>query len=144
MEWLVSIDDLDHFAEQFWTLLNRARVFAFHGEMGAGKTTLISALCRYKGTEDVTGSPTFSIINQYVSRDGQIIYHMDLYRLKDEEEVMGAGVDDCINSDAICMVEWPEKAPYLFDEATVHVFIEVVSATQRKIRIGEDPLSHLN
>lgn len=144
MEWLVSIDELDHFAAQFWASCNHARVFAFHGEMGAGKTTLISALCRYKGTEDVTGSPTFSIINQYVSRDGQIIYHMDLYRLKDEEEVMGAGVDDCINSDAICMVEWPEKAPYLFDEATVHVFIEVVSATQRKIRIGEDPLSHLN
>jgi len=133
MELKVTLDHLDEFAAQFWQAANGAKVFAFHGQMGAGKTTLISYLCHYKGTQDVTGSPTFSIINEYKLDEGQKIYHIDLYRLKDEEEVIQAGVEDCVYSGAVCMIEWPEKAPHLFDEETVHVFIEAVSEKERRV-----------
>ncbi len=133
MEFVINIEQLDEFAAKFWDLVKDARVFAFHGEMGAGKTTIISALCHYKGTKDVTGSPTFSIVNEYLDGNGQKIYHIDLYRLKDEEEVMNAGVEDCVYSGSVCMVEWPEKASWLFDEQAIHVFIEPLSTNERKI-----------
>lgn len=138
MQFNVSLNELEKFAGMFWKYANGAKVFAFHGQMGAGKTTIISALCHFKGTRDVTGSPTFSIINEY-GFDGnggsETIYHIDLYRLKDEEEVVQAGVEDCVYSGSICMVEWPEKAPGLFDEKTVHVFIEPVSENERRVEV---------
>jgi tRNA threonylcarbamoyladenosine biosynthesis protein TsaE len=136
MQFYISIDELENFAEKFWQYVNNATVFAFHGKMGAGKTTIIKILCQLKGTSDVTGSPTFSIINEYYyseNGDTKKIFHIDLYRLKDEEEVVMAGVEDCIYSGSICMVEWPEKAPTLFSENSVHIFIEPVSETERKI-----------
>jgi tRNA threonylcarbamoyladenosine biosynthesis protein TsaE len=87
--------------------------------MGAGKTTLIEAICAAKGVREHTSSPTFSIINQYgYTEDGEekLIYHIDLYRLKDEEEIIQAGVEDCVYSGSLCMIEWPQKAPDLFDK----------------------------
>lgn len=134
----VSLDELKSFAQQFWNYVSDKNVFAFHGEMGAGKTTIISALCHYKGVEDVTGSPTFSIINEYSYSENdhaKKMFHIDLYRLKDEQEVVQAGVEDCVYGGFICMIEWPEKAAGLFDEETVHVFIEPVSATERKVEV---------
>src|SRR5215211_5600042 len=125
MQFQISLEDLPAFAKKFWKEQPNALVFAFHGEMGAGKTTLIAALCREKGSTDALSSPTFSIINEYVYQNSgteEKIYHIDLYRLKDEEEVVAAGVEDCLYSGALCLVEWPEKAPHLFDERTVHVF----------------------
>lgn len=138
MQFHISINELESFARKFWNYAKDATVFAFHGEMGAGKTTIISALCHYKGTKDVTGSPTFSIINEYSyveKEENKKIFHIDLYRLKDEEEVMQAGAEDCIYSGSVCMIEWPEKAPDLFDDKTVHVFIEPVSDTERKVEV---------
>jgi tRNA threonylcarbamoyladenosine biosynthesis protein TsaE len=138
MQFHILLDELENFAGQFWMHVKDAKVFAFHGEMGAGKTTLIGVLCRHKGTKDITGSPTFSIINEYLyfeNEETKKIFHIDLYRLKDEEEIVQAGVEDCIYSDSICMVEWPEKAPNLFDENTVHVFINPFSETERKVEL---------
>ena len=134
----ISLDELSSFAQQFWKQVNDTTVFLFHGEMGAGKTTLIEALCAAKGVKDRMGSPTFSIINQYsYVEDGQEkqIYHIDLYRLKDEEEIIQAGVEDCVYSGAICMVEWPQKAPNLFDNNVANVFIEPIDATHRSVKI---------
>jgi tRNA threonylcarbamoyladenosine biosynthesis protein TsaE len=138
MQFQVSLDRLNSFAEEFWSYVKNAKVFAFHGQMGAGKTTLITALCHKKGSVDVTGSPTFSIINEYSYVDNgeqKKIFHIDLYRLKDEEEVVQAGVEDCVYSGSLCMVEWPEKAPGLFDETTVHVYIEPLTKTQRSVEV---------
>ncbi len=81
----VELDDLDDFAQLFWEKVNEAKIFAFHGQMGSGKTTIITALCKAKGVFDVIGSPTFSIINEYsfIEREAEsTIYHIDLYRLK--------------------------------------------------------------
>jgi len=133
-----SIEKLDDFAAAFWAYVKDQKVFAFHGEMGTGKTTIIEALCRKKGVKDAMGSPTFSIINEYVFYDAgeeKNIYHIDLYRLKNEQEIIQAGVEDCIYSNQLCFVEWPQKAANLFDENTVHVFIETVSEKERKVKI---------
>jgi tRNA threonylcarbamoyladenosine biosynthesis protein TsaE len=138
MEFQVNKSRLPQFAQQFWKEVKEARVFAFHGSMGAGKTTLITALCKAKGVTDTIGSPTFSIINQYVFEENgteQTIYHMDLYRLKDEQDLATTGVEECIYSGSICMVEWPDKAPELFDRNTVHIYIEARSHDQRNILI---------
>jgi tRNA threonylcarbamoyladenosine biosynthesis protein TsaE len=135
----VSINKLNDFAMAFWDYVNGEKCFAFHGPMGAGKTTLIEALCRKKGVKDVMGSPTFSIINEYAFLENgaeKLIYHIDLYRLKDEQEIVQTGVEDCIYSNEICFVEWPDKAPELFDENTVHVFIEPVNETERTVKIS--------
>lgn len=137
MQFQITLSELPSFARQFWKEVGDARVFALHGAMGAGKTTLTAALCRARGVEEAASSPTFSIINEYaIPGSGEKIYHIDLYRLKDESEVAATGVEDCIFSGAICLVEWPEKAPDLFDAQTVHVYIEPLSETLRSIRVN--------
>lgn len=135
MNLLFRLEDLEKTARKFWEELEGHRVFAFHGEMGAGKTTFISALLRARGVEGTPSSPTFSIINEHRSvADGKPVYHMDLYRLRDEAEVIGAGVEDTVYSGALCFVEWPEKAPQLFEDA-VHVYLEAVDGNTRRLRV---------
>lgn len=134
----VSIDALDVFAKMFWQQAGSHKVFLFYGEMGAGKTTIIEALCLAKGVQERMGSPTFSIINQYSYEEmgaEKTIYHIDLYRLKDEEEIIQAGVEDCVYSGDICMIEWPQKAPGLFEDTAVKIFIEPINETQRSIKM---------
>jgi len=141
MEMQITLDQLDQFAAAFWSQANEANVFLFHGQMGAGKTTTITALCQYKGVKVGISSPTFSIINEYTYQEGgqpRKIYHIDLYRLKDLEEMIAAGVEDCIYSGEICFVEWPQKAPELFDETAVHVVIRAVDEQTRSIKILTD------
>jgi tRNA threonylcarbamoyladenosine biosynthesis protein TsaE len=128
--------DIKDAATRFWQAIGDSKVIAFHGNMGAGKTTFIHALCEIKGVKDVIGSPTFSIINEYYFPSGKI-FHIDLYRLKDEEETIRAGVEDCLYSDHICFVEWPEKAPGLFPSDAVHVFIEVEDLETRRLTIQD-------
>lgn len=145
MEMQLTIDRLDQFAETFWHHVKEAKVFLFHGQMGAGKTTTITALCQFKGVKDSISSPTFSIINEYsYLEEGQWrkIYHIDLYRLKDVEEMIAAGVEDCIYSGEICFVEWPQKAPELFDENAIHVMIQAIDERTRFIKILTDKAFH--
>ncbi len=139
MELVYSLEDIQETATRLWNMYPGNRVFAFHGQMGAGKTTFIHALCELKQVNDVVTSPTFSIINEYVYEEGgreKAIYHIDLYRLNDREEAIRAGVEDCLYSDHICLVEWPEKAPGIFPEDTVHLFFEVVDNTRRRLKIN--------
>jgi len=139
MEYQFSKEELGLFARGFLDLVKEARVFAFHGQMGAGKTTIITAICHELGVKDVMSSPTFSIINEYgynSDHTEQRVYHIDLYRLKDEREVIDAGVEDCLYSGSVCMVEWPEKAPHLFDNSVVHVHIEPLSENERRVIVN--------
>jgi len=131
-----NLNGINDAATRFWGAIDDKKIIAFHGNMGAGKTTFIHALCEVKGVKDVVGSPTFSIINEYYFQSGKI-FHIDLYRLKDEEEAIRAGVEDCLYSDHICFVEWPEKAPCLFPNGTVHVFIEVEDSETRHLTIQD-------
>ena len=138
MERSFSLDELTETAAWFWQQAGEGTVFAFHGEMGAGKTTLIQALCRALGVEDVTGSPTFSIINEYqVKKDGfkKAVYHMDLFRLNSAAEAVQAGVEDCFYSGDPCLVEWPERAEGIFPEKTIHVYLKILDSLNRKLQI---------
>lgn len=113
------------------------KVWAIHGEMGAGKTTFIHAVCENLGVSSAIASPTYSIINEYESEMAGKIYHMDLYRLKDEEEALQAGVEECLFSGNQCFVEWPEKAAALLPEDCLHVLLVVVNEETRKISVSK-------
>ncbi len=130
-----SLNEIDKIAAWFWQQANTPKVTAFHGQMGAGKTTFINALCRVKKVSSPVSSPSFSVVNEYLCPEG-IIYHIDLYRLKDEEEAIRAGVEDCLYSGHICLVEWPERALHLFDNDTLHVFIQAMNDGIRQISFG--------
>ncbi len=139
MELVFSLGNIKEIATRFWKLTGSSTVFAFHGNMGAGKTTFIHALCDVKGVKDTVGSPTFSIINEYeftINGDVKKIFHIDLYRLKDEEEAIQAGVEDCLYSDHVCFVEWPDRSPGIFPEDTVHIYIDTIDSSVRRLRIG--------
>ncbi|HEV2481283.1 MAG TPA: tRNA (adenosine(37)-N6)-threonylcarbamoyltransferase complex ATPase subunit type 1 TsaE [Puia sp.] len=132
MELRFQLQDIAHAASVFWQAYPLRSVFAFHGNMGAGKTTFIHGLCEARGVTDTVGSPTFSIINEYRYPGGRI-FHIDLYRLKDETEAIRAGVEDVLYSGDVCLVEWPERAPDIFPPDTVHVRLEVLDPDTRKI-----------
>ena len=141
MEIIYPIFQLKQTAEAFWKIAADAQVIVFHGTMGSGKTTFVRALCDARNVKDVVGSPTFSIINEYYFFENGMekkIFHIDLYRLRDEQEAIQAGVEDCLNSDHICLVEWPEKIPSLLPDDCLHVYIETVNADTRKLRIGDN------
>ncbi len=128
-----SLQNIQQAAEQVWQQLQHYKVWAFEAPMGSGKTTFIHALCDVLGVTDAVSSPTFSIINQYQSADGKMIYHLDLYRIKDEEEAIQAGVEDVLYSGDLCFVEWPDKAADLFPDNTVYLTIEIVDTNTRRI-----------
>ena len=144
MVFSVSLNALNDFAVSFWQTAGDSKLFAFHGEMGAGKTTIITALCKQKGVKDIISSPTFSIINEYhftEKGEEKKIFHLDLYRLNSMEEIIQAGVEDAIYSGNICFIEWPEKAPEFLSENTIHVFIDMVDGTHRSVKIDLPPAS---
>ena len=118
MEVIFKVENIQEAAAKFLSHIDINNVFAFYGEMGAGKTTFIHALCDAMGVKGKVSSPTFSIINQYTTVQNKTIYHLDLYRLKDETEAINAGVEDCLYSGNTCFVEWPEKALSIFPENT--------------------------
>jgi tRNA threonylcarbamoyladenosine biosynthesis protein TsaE len=100
-----------------------ARVFAFYGSMGAGKTTFIKAICTVLGVADIVQSPTFSIINEYKTLTGNSIFHFDFYRIKKTEEVFDIGYEDYLYSGCYCFMEWPELIEPLLPEETIRIRI---------------------
>ena len=129
-----SLEALPQAAREFARLMGDNTVFAFHGEMGAGKTTFIRALCEVHGVEpEEANSPSFSIINEYRSdTTAELIYHFDLYRLESVEEALEIGVEDYFDSGALCLLEWPERIEPLLPDDTVVVNITVDPATDSR------------
>ena len=104
-----KLDNIREAAKQFIANIGDSTVFAFYGNMGAGKTTFVKAVCEELGVDDVITSPTFSIVNEYRSEQtGELIYHFDFYRVKKIEEVYDMGFEDYFYSGALCFIEWPE------------------------------------
>ncbi|HSZ32689.1 MAG TPA: tRNA (adenosine(37)-N6)-threonylcarbamoyltransferase complex ATPase subunit type 1 TsaE [Puia sp.] len=134
MEWTYKLSDIDEMARIFWESITNKKIFAFQGAMGVGKTSFIRALCSFKKVRETVSSPTFSIINEYGYPAG-IIYHLDLYRLKNEEEAIKAGVEDCLTSGEICLVEWPDRAPGIFPKESLAISIELLDDKTRKITL---------
>jgi tRNA threonylcarbamoyladenosine biosynthesis protein TsaE len=130
-----TLSDIKQAAEEVFEFAKDKKVWAIHGEMGAGKTTFIHAICENLGVASAIGSPTYSIINEYKSDEAGEIYHMDWYRLKDEEEALQAGVEDCLFSGNLCFVEWPEKAAALLPDDCLHVSLTVIDEKTRQISL---------
>lgn len=117
-----DISGLPAMAEAFLQAAAGRRLFAFHGRMGAGKTTLIAEICRRLGVDEAdVASPTFSIVNEYTDREGRPIYHFDFYRIDSAEEALDLGLDEYFASGALCLMEWPGKVEASLPEETVTV-----------------------
>ncbi len=128
-----SIDDIAQAARDFKAAIGDHRVIAFHGEMGAGKTTFIKALCAEFGVTDNVASPTFAIINEYLTPSDETIYHFDLYRLETIADLQNIGAEDYFYSGNLCLIEWPDIAEPLLPANTLHVTIAVLPDKTRKI-----------
>ena len=131
-----SLDSIRESAKAFLAAMDDRTVFAFHGQMGAGKTTFIKAICEELGVEDVINSPTFAIINEYRSETtGELIYHFDFYRINKLSEAEDIGTEDYFYSGALCFIEWPEKIEELLPEEVMTVRIAVGDDEERTIEI---------
>jgi tRNA threonylcarbamoyladenosine biosynthesis protein TsaE len=141
MELEYHLESIDAAAKELLSAGSGHNVWAFDGEMASGKTTLIHAVCRHLAAEGSFGSPTFSIINEYGSSRG-IIYHIDLYRCKNEDEAIRAGVEDCLYSGSFCLVEWPSRAISIFPPDTLRLKITVTGENSRHIKVTFPAASH--
>lgn len=135
---IATLADLPKAADLFIKTMGDATVYAFKGEMGAGKTTFINALCHRLGVDDVTNSPSFAIINEYRSDStAELIYHFDLYRLENIDEALDLGIEDYFDSGALCLLEWPERITDILPDDTVNVEIKVNPDNSRTIIIND-------
>lgn len=128
-----SIEELKNVAETLFQYHKEARVFALQGEMGAGKTTFVKYLCEALDSDSLVSSPTFTIVNEYVEKKRDPIYHFDLYRLESLEEARQIGAEEYFYSGHYCFVEWPEIASALLPEETIFVKITVDEITKKRI-----------
>ena len=132
----IIIKDIEHIREaarEFIENIGEARVFAFYGKMGAGKTTFIKAICEELGVDDVITSPTFAIVNEYTAAEGDSIFHFDFYRIKRLEEVYDMGYEDYFYSGALCFIEWPELIEDILPDDAVRVSIAEQEDNTRKV-----------
>lgn len=131
-----TLADLPVVAKEMLTSLQDApRIWLFRGQMGAGKTTLSKELLKQLGVQENVQSPTFSLVNEYQTKDS-IIYHFDLYRLKNIQEALAIGIEEYLDSGHHCLIEWPEQAEELWDFPHVNVEIEAINETQRKLTLS--------
>lgn len=120
---MTSPDQLEEAAAEFLEAIGDCRKFTFIAEMGSGKTTFILTLLKLMGVSDASGSPTFSLVNEYTSDKYGKIYHLDLYRLEDEEEALDIGIEEMLYGDAYCFIEWPEKIDQLLPDDIIRSYI---------------------
>lgn len=134
-EIISTLDNLDAAAAAFLEAVGERRLIAFYGNLGAGKTTFIKALCDRLGVEDNVCSPTFTIVNEYRAADGDSVFHFDFYRIDSLREAQDLGLEEYFYSGCFCFMEWPEKVPELLPEETVEVRIEPLNPTTRRIMV---------
>ena len=140
MEWILNApDELPALVPKLLDALAGRRKIALYGEMGAGKTTLVKAICAHLGVQGNTASPTFSLVNQYhyAEADGttSLFHHLDLYRLRSAQEAFDIGLEDLLYDPWYCVIEWPQWAETLFPEAVARVELEILGETARRIRV---------
>ena len=118
-----SVEELSQVSEYLLVLRDESDIIAFYGPMGAGKTTLIKNLCHRMGVTDEVNSPTFAIVNEYVTEEAESVYHFDFYRIKKLEEVYDIGYENYFYSGNLCLLEWPEMIESLMPEKFIRVDI---------------------
>lgn len=120
---LKNLDNLPSVSKEFLNTIENHTIFAFSGDMGAGKTTFILGVLKAMGIEEINGSPTYSLINEYESKDFGNVYHFDVYRLKNSMEALDFGIDEIFESGGYCFIEWPEKIENLLPNNTIWVYL---------------------
>ena len=132
MKITFSLEQIDEVASQILEA-NPNKVILFHGEMGVGKTTLIKALAKTLGVKDATSSPTFSLVNEYQTSANRLLYHFDVYRLKNESEAYDMGIEDYLYSGNWCFIEWAEKIPNLIPEQHSVIELKLTADGKREV-----------
>ena len=130
-----TLDNIHESARQFIDQIGNRTVFSFNGKMGAGKTTFIKAICEVLGVKETVNSPTFSIVNEYESADGRIIYHFDCYRITKVQEALDLGAEEYLYSGNLCFIEWSENMAPLLPDSIVNVDIEETKDGSRNVII---------
>jgi len=130
-----TLDTIDSAARLTIDKAGTQKIFLFHGKMGAGKTTLIKAICKALGTDENISSPTFSIVNEYLIPKGKI-YHFDFYRLKNPTEALDMGYEEYFYSGEYCFIEWPEMISGLLPDHYLDISIKILTDSQREIEIS--------
>lgn len=143
----IPLKDLDKLPDVAQEIIKRLELFsgnlsisclAFYGEMGAGKTTLIKAICEKLGVEGTTSSPTFSIINEYVNNNGDSLFHFDFYRINNETEAYDFGYEEYFYSGNLCFIEWPEKIERLLPIPHYRIQILLTANDDRMIQLFKE------
>ena len=135
----IFIKDKKHLpeaAKEFLEYAGDNKIFAFYGSMGAGKTTIIKAICEALGATDMVSSPTFTLVNEYRTSKGDTLYHIDFYRIKKQEEVFDFGIEEYLSGKSYCFMEWPELIEEILPQETVTVRISVDDQEQRILLIS--------
>ena len=135
---LKDMQSMIEFVEKNHVFFSQPRCFAFQGEMGAGKTTIIQEIIKNLGINDLQGSPTYSIINEYESHIGLIIYHLDCYRLRNNQEAIELGMEELLNKKNPIFIEWPEKVKDFLPRDTIQINIVINENKIRTIEIADE------
>lgn len=133
MEFIAELSEINKIASQI-ILLKPEKVIIFKGEMGAGKTTFIQALCKELGVKSAMSSPTFSLVNEYLAANKEVIYHFDMYRIQKEEEALDMGIEEYLYSNNWCFIEWAEKIENLLPNNYSIIHISVLKNKKRNIK----------
>lgn len=136
MKWVCeSVEEYDAIAVKLLPLIIKEKKFALYGDMGVGKTTLVKSICRALSSDDVVSSPTFSIVNHYISNQNKNIYHFDFYRIENVDEVFDLGYETYFfDANSYCFVEWPQKIQSLMPENFIKIFMQL-DGNKRIIKI---------
>jgi tRNA threonylcarbamoyladenosine biosynthesis protein TsaE len=125
---IIEIKDkkhLPHAVKQLLKFAGDRKIFAFYGAMGAGKTTIIKSVCAALGAVDIVSSPTFTLVNEYVTSGGESLFHIDFYRIKKQEEVFDFGIEEYLTGESYCFMEWPELVGEILPDDIVEVRITI-------------------
>lgn len=137
-----SLEEIGAAAQEFVQYISssdlQSNIFAFFGQMGAGKTTFIKAICRELGVADAVNSPTFTIVNEYRAAKGFPVYHFDFYRINKIAEAYDIGIDEYFSGDGLCLIEWPEKIKEILPDDCFQVFVYVDEEGNRTIEIDDN------
>jgi tRNA threonylcarbamoyladenosine biosynthesis protein TsaE len=126
---------LQQAALKFIRLMGESRIFAFYGAMGSGKTTIIKSICGAMGAVDIVTSPTFTLVNEYRTKEGEYLYHIDFYRIRKMEEVFDFGLEVYFSSGSYCFMEWPELIEDILPDETVRIKITIGENEERILNI---------
>ncbi len=135
MKQTYTLNELPKIAKEIISTAKH-KVLLFYGEMGTGKTTLIKEIVKQLGVKDVANSPTFALVNEYLSQKGETIYHFDFYRIEKEEEVFDIGIEEYLYNNNWCFIEWPEKVENLLPLESVEIYLTLNQDSTRNIQIN--------